>query len=287
MTEFAVSDSLPELRVTPDSGLTKRYAEASGDMNPIPHRRGLRQEGRPARLHPARPVDDGPGRARPLGGSRRRPARAEAPRSSSAGWASRREIVVTSTVTAVEDGRIITETVATQNGNRMSTASAPPPSSNAAGSRIRGVQRRSTNADSGSCSSSRYLRTGKPVGSGDRRARGRRVERIHRPQRARGARARRLPDPPTRPRAGFRPTGATVLRRLSPGDGAHSPGSDASTQELDLTRVREEVEDVRETTQALSQMTDLLAVAGAAAGRGGSIRSRCCRCNRTSRWWSR
>ena len=31
MSEFAVGDSLPELRVTPDAGLTTRYAEASGD----------------------------------------------------------------------------------------------------------------------------------------------------------------------------------------------------------------------------------------------------------------
>ena len=28
-------DSIPELKVTPDEGLTKRYAEASGDPNPI------------------------------------------------------------------------------------------------------------------------------------------------------------------------------------------------------------------------------------------------------------
>ncbi len=28
-------DSIPELRVTPDAGLTKRYAAASGDPNPI------------------------------------------------------------------------------------------------------------------------------------------------------------------------------------------------------------------------------------------------------------
>ena len=28
-------DSIPELKVTPDDGLTKRYAEASGDPNPI------------------------------------------------------------------------------------------------------------------------------------------------------------------------------------------------------------------------------------------------------------
>ena len=35
MTELKAGDSLPELRVTPDAGLTKRYAEASGDPNPI------------------------------------------------------------------------------------------------------------------------------------------------------------------------------------------------------------------------------------------------------------
>ena len=28
-------DAIPELKVTPDEGLTKRYAEASGDPNPI------------------------------------------------------------------------------------------------------------------------------------------------------------------------------------------------------------------------------------------------------------
>jgi acyl dehydratase len=30
-----VGDQLPERKVTPDAGLTKRYAEASGDLNPI------------------------------------------------------------------------------------------------------------------------------------------------------------------------------------------------------------------------------------------------------------
>jgi len=30
-----VGDQIPERKVTPDAGLTKRYAEASGDMNPI------------------------------------------------------------------------------------------------------------------------------------------------------------------------------------------------------------------------------------------------------------
>ncbi|HEY8466025.1 MAG TPA: MaoC/PaaZ C-terminal domain-containing protein, partial [Solirubrobacterales bacterium] len=35
MSRFEVGQELPELRVTPDAGLTKRYAEASGDHNPI------------------------------------------------------------------------------------------------------------------------------------------------------------------------------------------------------------------------------------------------------------
>jgi acyl dehydratase len=35
MSDFKAGDELPELRVTPDAGLTRRYAEASGDPNPI------------------------------------------------------------------------------------------------------------------------------------------------------------------------------------------------------------------------------------------------------------
>ncbi len=35
MSELQAGAPIPELRVTPDAGLTKRYAEASGDMNPI------------------------------------------------------------------------------------------------------------------------------------------------------------------------------------------------------------------------------------------------------------
>jgi len=35
MAELKQGEQIPELKVTPDSGLTKRYAEASGDPNPI------------------------------------------------------------------------------------------------------------------------------------------------------------------------------------------------------------------------------------------------------------
>lgn len=33
--DLSQGDRIPELKVTPDAGLTKRYAEASGDPNPI------------------------------------------------------------------------------------------------------------------------------------------------------------------------------------------------------------------------------------------------------------
>ena len=35
MADLNQGDAIPELRVTPDEGLTKRYADASGDPNPI------------------------------------------------------------------------------------------------------------------------------------------------------------------------------------------------------------------------------------------------------------
>ena len=35
MADLKQGDAVPELHVTPDAGLTKRYAEASGDPNPI------------------------------------------------------------------------------------------------------------------------------------------------------------------------------------------------------------------------------------------------------------
>jgi acyl dehydratase len=35
MSEYQPGQELPALRVTPDAGVTQRYAEASGDMNPI------------------------------------------------------------------------------------------------------------------------------------------------------------------------------------------------------------------------------------------------------------
>jgi acyl dehydratase len=120
MTDLAVGDPIPEFHVTPDAGLTKRYAEASGDPNPI-HTdeefaksvglpgcilHGLYSMAQVARAHTA--LADGDPRAlkrlrvqfRGMGFPEQ-------------------EIVVTGTVKEVSDGRIVTETEAAQGDNRI------------------------------------------------------------------------------------------------------------------------------------------------------------------------
>jgi acyl dehydratase len=118
--DFKIGDSLPELHVTPDAGLTKRYAEASGDMNPI-HideefaksvglpgciLHGLWSMAQVARAHTA--VADGDPRAL---------KRLEV-QFRGMGFPEQ-EIVVTTKVTEADGNRIVTETVATQGDNRI------------------------------------------------------------------------------------------------------------------------------------------------------------------------
>ena len=120
MSQFEAGDSLPELRVTPDAGLTKRYAEASGDMNPI-HideefakkvglpgciLHGLWSMAQVARTHTA--VADGDPRAlKRLSVQFRGMGFPE------------QEIVVTATVMEAGNGRVVTDTVATQGENQI------------------------------------------------------------------------------------------------------------------------------------------------------------------------
>jgi acyl dehydratase len=120
MAEYSVGDSLPELRVTPDAGLTKRYAAASGDPNPI-HTdpefaqrvglpgiilHGLYSMAQVARAH-----------TEAAGGDPRSLKRL-AVQFRGMGFPEQ-EIVVTATVKAVNDGRIVTETQAAQGENRI------------------------------------------------------------------------------------------------------------------------------------------------------------------------
>jgi acyl dehydratase len=120
VSPFDAGDSLPELRVTPDAGLTKRYAEASGDMNPI-HiddefakkvglpgciLHGLWSMAQVARAHTA--VADGDPRAlKRLSVQFRGMGFPE------------QEIVVSATVKEAENGRIVTDTVVTQGENQI------------------------------------------------------------------------------------------------------------------------------------------------------------------------
>jgi acyl dehydratase len=119
LSDFKQGDSLPELRVTPDAGLTKRYAEASGDPNPIhvdPEfaksvglpgviLHGLYSMAQVARAHTGATGD--PRALKRLSVQFRGMGFPE------------QEIVVTSTVKEASDGRIVTDTVAAQGDNQI------------------------------------------------------------------------------------------------------------------------------------------------------------------------
>jgi acyl dehydratase len=120
MGGFEAGDSLPELRVTPDAGLTKRYAEASGDPNPI-HvdedfakkvglpgviLHGLYSMAQVARAHTA------------VAGGDPRALKRLAVQFRGMGFPEQ-EIVVTATVKAAEDATITTDTVAAQGDSRI------------------------------------------------------------------------------------------------------------------------------------------------------------------------
>jgi acyl dehydratase len=120
VSELKPGDALPELHVTPDAGLTKRYAEASGDPNPI-HidedfakkvglpgciLHGLYSMAQVAKAH-----------TDVAGGDPRSLKRLEV-QFRGMGFPEQ-EIVVTSTVSESEGGRIVTETIARQGDKRI------------------------------------------------------------------------------------------------------------------------------------------------------------------------
>jgi acyl dehydratase len=120
MTDFKQGASLPELRVTPDGGLTKRYAEASGDPNPI-HTdeefaksvglpgvilHGLYTMAQVAKAHTDAAGGD-PRALKRLSVQFRGMGIPE------------QEIVVTATVKESRDGTVVTDTVAAQGDNQI------------------------------------------------------------------------------------------------------------------------------------------------------------------------
>jgi len=120
MADFKQGDSLPELRVVPDAGLTKRYAQASGDPNPI-HTdpdfaksvglpgvilHGLYSMAQVARAH-----------TEAAGGDPRALKRLSV-QFRGMGFPEQ-EIVVTASVKEASNGRVVTETEAAQGDNRI------------------------------------------------------------------------------------------------------------------------------------------------------------------------
>jgi acyl dehydratase len=120
MSDFQPGDALPELHVTPDAGLTKRYAEASGDPNPI-HideefakkvglpgciLHGLYSMAQVARAH-----------TDVAGGDPRSLKRLQV-QFRGMGFPEQ-EIVVTSTVKEADGSRVVTDTVAAQGDNQI------------------------------------------------------------------------------------------------------------------------------------------------------------------------
>jgi acyl dehydratase len=120
VSELKQGESLAELRVTPDAGLTKRYADASGDPNPI-HTdaefaksvglpgvilHGLYSMAQVAKAH----TDAAGGDPRAL--------KRLAVQFRGMGFPEQ-EIVVSATVKEAEDGRVVTDTEAVQGDNRI------------------------------------------------------------------------------------------------------------------------------------------------------------------------
>jgi acyl dehydratase len=119
LSDLKQGDSLPELRVTPDKYLPHRYAGASGDFNPIhidPEfakavglpgtiLHGLYSMAQVARAHTEAAGD--PRALKRLSVQFRGMGMPE------------QEIVVTAVVKEANDGRVLTETVAAQGGNRI------------------------------------------------------------------------------------------------------------------------------------------------------------------------
>ena len=120
LKDLKTGDALPELRVTPDAELTKRYAEASGDPNPIhidedfaksvglPGKilHGLWSMAQVARAH-----------TEAAGGDPRALKRLSV-QFRGMGFPEQ-EIVVTSTVKEADDGRVVTATVAAQGDSEI------------------------------------------------------------------------------------------------------------------------------------------------------------------------
>jgi acyl dehydratase len=120
MSELKPGEALPEHRVTPDAGLTKRYAEASGDPNPIhTDEEFAKQVGLPGViLHGLYSMAQVAKAHTDAAGGDPRALRRLSVQFRGLGFPEQ-EIVVASTVKEVRDGTVVTDTVAAQGDNEI------------------------------------------------------------------------------------------------------------------------------------------------------------------------
>jgi acyl dehydratase len=120
MSDRKPGDSLPELRVTPDAWLTKRYAEASGDPNPIhTDEEFAKKVGLPGViLHGLYSMAQVAKAHTDAAGGDPRALKRLSVQFRGLGFPEQ-EIVVTSTVKEIRDGAVITDTVAAQGDNQI------------------------------------------------------------------------------------------------------------------------------------------------------------------------
>ncbi len=112
-------DSIPELKVTPDEGLTKRYAEASGDPNPIhTDPEFAQQAGLPGCILHGLWTMAQVARANSEAGGDPMSLKRLSVQFRGMGFPEQ-EVTVTGTVVEAGDGTVVVDTVAEQNGNEI------------------------------------------------------------------------------------------------------------------------------------------------------------------------
>ena len=115
-----VGEQIPELKVTPDAGLTKRYAEASGDPNPIhTDEEFAKNVGLPGCiLHGLYSMAQVARANTQAAGGDPRKLKRLAVQFRGMGFPEQ-EITVSGTVKDDRDGRLVIDTVAEQSGNQI------------------------------------------------------------------------------------------------------------------------------------------------------------------------
>jgi acyl dehydratase len=120
LEDLKQGDAIPELKVMPDAGLTKRYAEASGDPNPIhTDPEFAKNAGLPGCiLHGLWTMAQVARANNALSGGDPRALKKLSVQFRGMGFPEQ-EVTVTGTVAEADNGRLVVDTVAEQSGNQI------------------------------------------------------------------------------------------------------------------------------------------------------------------------